>query len=404
VDYSDGKYHLHPLIRNEAINRLRNSKDWKKANIKAAKFWTKSVKSIDTVKDALKALEAYYHYFNVDDYEKASEVILLSRNNKFQVLENLGYAFCRLGLLKQMTTCINSLIPYLDQGCLLIDKSLNLVTLYNVLGALHSYTGEITRSIKCNQKAGEICERYIQTAQESEQKLFWKKQLNKVCYFIGLCKVDLFELQEAKTFFEKALNSYTLEFCHKNGFNESEIKVAKIDILVYMAFLYSCLSQEEEARKLSNELLIDIFDKDLFFSSWTKGYNPLFLGITFKNLGEFEKSSNMYYHAIKYAKESSFNQIEATVLIYLGELYRIQKDYQQAFDHHFQSIEILDKIGAKCDLAEAYFQLALTYQAMGDQPNSQTYFDKALELWGPEKIDAPKQIERVKKAMQTTFA
>jgi tetratricopeptide (TPR) repeat protein/transcriptional regulator with XRE-family HTH domain len=404
VDYSNGKYHLHPLIRNEAINRLRNSEDWKKSNIEAAEFWTENVTNIDTVNDSLKALEAYYHYFNIDDYEKASQVILLPRNNKFQVLENLGEAFCRLGLLERMIACANKLIPYLDEGYLLIDKSLSLVALYNLLGALHSYRGEITRSIKCYQISGGICERYIQMAQESEQKLFWKKQLNKVCYFIGLCKVDLFELEEAKTFFEKALNSYMLEFCHKNGFNESEIKVAKIDILVYMAFLYSCLSQEEEARKLANELLIDIFDKDLFFSSWTKGYNPLFLGITFKNLGEFEKSFNMYYHAIEYAKASSFNQIEATALIYLGELYRIQEKYETALDYHFQSIEILHKIGAKCDLAEAYFQLALTYQAMGDQPNSQTYFDKALELWGPEKIDAPKQIERVKKAMQTTFA
>ena len=35
---------------------------------------------------------------------------------------------------------------------------------------------------------------------------------------------------------------------------------------------------------------------------------------------------------------------------------------------------------------------------MGDQPNSQIYFEKALDLWGPEQIDAPKQIERVKKA------
>jgi tetratricopeptide (TPR) repeat protein len=399
VDYSDGKYHLHPLIRNEAINRLRNnSEDWKKANIEAAKFWTESVNSIDTVEDANQALEAYYHYFNISDSDKASEVILLSRNNKFQVLENLGEAFCRLGLLERMITCINKLIPYLDEGYLLIDKSLSLVALYNLLGALHCYRGEITRSIECHQISGGICERCIQTAQESEQKLFWKKQLNKVYYFIGLCKIDLFELQEAKTFFEKALNSYTLEFCHKNGFNKSEIKVAKIDILVYIAFLYSCLLQEEEARKLANELLIDIFDRDLFFFSWTKGYNPLFLGITFKNLREFKKSFDMYNHAIRYARESNFNQIEATALIYLGELYRIQKDYQQAFDHHFQSIEILDKIGAKCDLAEAYLQLALTYQAMGDQPNSQTYFNKALDLWGEKQINAPKQIERVKKA------
>ncbi|MFM7439702.1 MAG: tetratricopeptide repeat protein, partial [Snowella sp.] len=170
-------------------------------------------------------------------------------------------------------------------------------------------------------------------------------------------------------------------------------------ILVHIAFLYPCLLQEE-VRKLADELLIDILDKDLFFSSWTKGYNPLFLGITFKNLGEFKKSFDMYNHAIRYAKESNFNQIEATALIYLGELYRIQKNYDIALDHYFQSIEILDKIGAKCDLAEAYFQLALTYQAMGDQTNSQTYFNKALDLWGPEQINAPKQIERVKKAMK----
>ena len=71
----------------------------------------------------------------------------------------------------------------------------------------------------------------------------------------------------------------------------------------------------------------------------------------------------------------------------------------KALKQHQESIEILDKIGAKCDLAEAYFQLALTYQAMEDKINSKTYFDEALYLWGKEQIDAPKQIERVLKAM-----
>lgn len=74
-------------------------------------------------------------------------------------------------------------------------------------------------------------------------------------------------------------------------------------------------------------------------------------------------------------------------------------DFEKALNHHQQSIEILDKIGAKCDLAEAYFQLALTYQAMCDQANSQEYFKTAIDLWSPEQIDAPKQIERVRKAM-----
>jgi tetratricopeptide (TPR) repeat protein len=58
----------------------------------------------------------------------------------------------------------------------------------------------------------------------------------------------------------------------------------------------------------------------------------------------------------------------------LAELYRIQNDIETALTHHQESIEILDKIGAKCDLAEAYFQLALTYQKMGEQANSSRIF------------------------------
>ncbi len=50
-------------------------------------------------------------------------------------------------------------------------------------------------------------------------------------------------------------------------------------------------------------------------------------------------------------------------------------------------------MGAKCDLAEAYYQLALTYQEMKEIAKSKEYFDKAIELFN--KIGAPKQVERV---------
>jgi tetratricopeptide (TPR) repeat protein len=47
-------------------------------------------------------------------------------------------------------------------------------------------------------------------------------------------------------------------------------------------------------------------------------------------------------------------------------------------------------------LAKAYFQLGLTYQAMGEHDQAKEYKAKAIELF--EQIEAPKQIERVKKA------
>jgi hypothetical protein len=38
---------------------------------------------------------------------------------------------------------------------------------------------------------------------------------------------------------------------------------------------------------------------------------------------------------------------------------------------------------------------------MGDKANSEEYFHKAMYLWSPQQIDAPKQIERVLKAMNS---
>lgn len=42
-------------------------------------------------------------------------------------------------------------------------------------------------------------------------------------------------------------------------------------------------------------------------------------------------------------------------------MHHLQNQFELAY-HHNQAIELLDKIGAKCDLAVAYFQLGLTYQ------------------------------------------
>ena len=59
--------------------------------------------------------------------------------------------------------------------------------------------------------------------------------------------------------------------------------------------------------------------------------------------------------------------------------------------------EISRRIGAKCDLAEAYFQLALTYQKMGEAENSQPNFDEAIRLF--REMEAPKQVAKVRQAM-----
>lgn len=104
MECDQGEYWLHPVIRKEAISttgyayaRLRPSDEWEIANHKAAEFWTTSVKQIETFKDALQALEAYYHYIEIQEFELAGRVILKSRNNQWQQFLPLGSTLYRMG-------------------------------------------------------------------------------------------------------------------------------------------------------------------------------------------------------------------------------------------------------------------------------------------------------------------
>ncbi|WP_237741504.1 hypothetical protein [Anabaena sp. PCC 7108] len=123
VEFNNDEYWLHTVIRKEAIERLRNSEDWEKANTQAGEFWTKSVKSVETLKDALTAFEAYYHYLNIKNFDKAAEIIIKERDNQWEKCEALGRAFYRLGLLNNAIDSINKVLQYIQSGYDLISIS-----------------------------------------------------------------------------------------------------------------------------------------------------------------------------------------------------------------------------------------------------------------------------------------
>jgi len=123
----------------------------------------------------------------------------------------------------------------------------------------------------------------------------------------------------------------------------------------------------------------------------------LFMGLTYKNLGEFDKSFEMFRQAIAFAEKSHYTQVKAKALSGMAELYGEQSDFATALSHHSESIALLDKIGAKCDLAEAHYQRALTHQKMGDAEKSQTQFQEAIRLF--TEMEAPRQVEKVRKAI-----
>ena len=61
-------------------------------------------------------------------------------------------------------------------------------------------------------------------------------------------------------------------------------------------------------------------------------------------------------------KPLNTSKFKAKSLTGLGNIERQAANFEQANIHHQQAVELLAKIAAKCDLAEAYFQWGITLQ------------------------------------------
>lgn len=158
-----------------------------------------------------------------------------------------------------------------------------------------------------------------------------------------------------------------------------------------MSFLNSIIGFKNKSLDYANKAFQDI--DTTTNTAWSYANGLLFLGRAYVNLLNFEKSFEMYMNAFEYGQERHYPQVKANSLNGLAAISRIQNDLDQAISYHNDAIGILKKIGAKCDLAEAYFQLGLTYQAMRENDQAEEYKAKSLELFA--QMEAPKQIERV---------
>ncbi|MBW4576762.1 MAG: NB-ARC domain-containing protein [Aphanothece sp. CMT-3BRIN-NPC111] len=378
VEYSQGQYWLHPVIRAEAIARLRESDEWKQVNCKAAEFWIESIKTISTLQDAITAWEAYYHYLEIQDFEQASQVILKSRDNQWGQFLPLGSTLYRMGLLQPVLTAIPQIIDR-------VKSPYRRSELYNILGDLYWITGHIHRAIACQEETIVTATqglREIGTPPENKRQIYYLKMLEiDSLLSIGLYKIDLWELKEAGFFLNRVI---------KLAENSPHFRWAQ-KASVCLALVKSYLGEREEALLLANSVYIN---RQLFENAGRFAYFMQILGQTYVNLGEIDNASELLRGAIAFSQESHYPQVKAKALMALAEIDRTQKEITLACNKQLEAINILEQIGAKCDLAEAYYQLGLTQQKMGEA--SQTNFKKAMQLF--TEMKAIKQVNKVYKA------
>jgi tetratricopeptide (TPR) repeat protein len=383
LEFAQGQYWLHPMVQAEAKLRLQSiAGDWLQAHQQIADFLTHSITKIKQIQDGLTALEAYYHYLAIADYAAAAKVILYSRENQWGQYLTLGTTLYRLGIIEPLSIAIHQIIE-----CIEHDRHRS--ELNNILGDLYWTTGKVHRAIAFQQQTivtSRHSQRQIEPSQENRHDLYYWRMLEVDSLLsLGLYNIDLWELSTAAELFQQAI-----DLAHNTQHHPWSEK-ASLGLALVNSYQEKKISDPTVSRiyRLISEL------EDPTYNTGRFAYFIQMLGQIFGNQQQIEPARNMWQRAIAFSQTSHYTQIKAKSFTGLGNIENLANNFIQANIYHQQAVELLDKIAAKCDLAEAYFQWGITLQANQQIAQSQECWQKAIAIY--QQIPAPKQVARVKK-------
>jgi tetratricopeptide (TPR) repeat protein len=380
IEFSQGNYWLHPVIKAEALSRL-SSVEWQQVNQQIAQFYTESVAKINTIQDGLTALEAYYHYYAISDFTQAGKVILLSRSNQWGQHLTLGTHLYRLGLLQPLLQAITQIIDRITEPK--IHSELN-----NILGDIYWISGKIKQAIICQESTIATAINHLNQITDNsytqQDTYYWKMLQVDSLLSTGLYNIDLWELETATKVLQQVI-----EFASNTKHHSWAEKAS-----ICLALVYSYLDNRELAAEITNQFIQLINqEQNQTYNTGRFAYFMQILGQTLINLQQYEQAQTILQKAIAFSQSSHYVQIKAKALTGLGIIQRQNNNFIDAERYHQEAIQLLENIGAKCDLAEAYYQFAITLKKTDNITESQTYSAKAIELF--QQIDAPKQVEKI---------
>ncbi|WP_404787857.1 tetratricopeptide repeat protein [Altericista sp. CCNU0014] len=386
IESRKGSYSLHPALREAAIARLKPSPDWVTAHTRAAAFWQDRVVSIQTTQDALYALEAYYHYLAIQDYAKAGRVILKSRLNQWNQHLPLGSTLYRMGLLQPLLDAIPTVLAQCQDDYTLSE-------LHNILGDVYWISGRLWDAIRAQEAALQLSatalDRYPETPEHQKARYYYTMLGIDSRLSIGLYCLDLRELERAATCFEQVIVQV-----RGTQYDRWAEKAS-----VCLALAHSLLGQSQAAHQKADAIYRTLFFERPLENRGSAAYFIQLLGQTYANLGQFEIAQTLFEKALSFSESSHYTQIQGKSLTGLAIVQRQAGDLPTAIATLHQAIQLLENLGAKCDLAEVYYQLGIAYQAAAN-PEGSAALKQAIALF--ESIGAPRQVAKVREKLELT--
>jgi tetratricopeptide (TPR) repeat protein len=379
-----GSYGLHPVVQAEALAHLRQTPEvFTRAHRQAAQYWTTQITTLTHRSDATQALEAYYHYWAIADYAGAASVLLHSRPNQWGQHLPLGSSLYRLGLLQPVLTAIPPLLPQLPDDARASE-------LRNILADVYWISGHIRGAIALQREAQAIAQRQLQCqgdAATPHQRYYLKMLLVDARLSLGLYHLDLGEIDTAAAHFE-AVIAMAQHSAHQGWADKATLA---------LALLNSGGSPQQQAQARCHAERVEQAIAAHQAPTGRFAFFIQMLGQIYSNLGDAERATQYYQRAIAFAQSGQYLQVEAKAQVGLGELARQRQDWATAHQHHTTALQHLQALGARSDLAEAYFQRGLTHQGQGLIEAAQADFAQAITHF--EAIAAPAQIAKVQQAV-----
>jgi tetratricopeptide (TPR) repeat protein len=413
VEFNKGEYCLHPVIRVEAISRLRESEDWEIANTKAAEYWLTNQSSINSLEDGMRVFEAFHHYCSIIDWSSAFKLLETPVNfgdPSIKMVNQLRFWGYSQYLIDSLNSLRGKLLNIADEGQRLA-----------IIGTSLYSIGDYTQSIQYLEQAKELFKNtsvyyyahamswlgkihtrlgnfslalnYCHKALEQVNKLKEIQQDDGGCTYSALNTIGDIYVNLAE--YEKGIEKHkaVLELSKESG---RRCLRYEGDAFAYIACCELGMGKPTEAIKKIKES-INIFKQIQDYTS--ESIAQCFLGDFYLLEGDMNnaiktiESIENLHNKIKYLPPV----IKQYWLKTKATFCRYNNDYNQAIKLYEESITINNEIGAKCDLADAYYQLGLTYQKMGEIDKSQENFDNAIRLF--TEMEAPKQVEKVRQAI-----
>ncbi|MBE9028298.1 tetratricopeptide repeat protein [filamentous cyanobacterium LEGE 11480] len=383
LEFSKGKYWLHPVVREVAIAQLRQSDEWDQANTAAALFWTTHIQQILTQQDALAALESYHHYIAINDYANAAKSILRARHNQWHQHLPLGCTLHRMGFVKPTLIAISTVIEQ-------VSDPIHLGELNNILGDLHWISGNISQAIACQQQTIGLATTTLNTgdlANSNQHQIYYLKMLKVDAQLsLGLYYIDRWELPSATNLFEHVINEVK-DTAHDRWAQKAQ---------VCLAYVLAQQRKAPESLKLAKSVNLSPAAASAQPDSFA--YFLQILGQTYAQLHDYKTAQTFYHQALTSAEIGEYPQVKARTLSGQAQLHRQLGEFESSIILHETAIALLETIGAKCDLAEAHLQFGLSYQAAQQNDQARKHLAIAQQLF--RAIDAPQQLQRVELAIR----